>query len=185
MRDVHRSAAWYHDIFGLQRRYADAWGDYPLVVGIGTTSLALFPLKGDTVLPLPPDRQVIAMRHLAFRVDAHNFDLAKRALEARGIAFTSQDHGISTSIYFPQILTATNSRSPRSLSAMERFGPPTLKLRRTGRLDSCRRFCRLRSYSWRSGVSGGSCDRQGNAIASRTARRVSRHGSPMRSSSAR
>jgi len=98
VRDVHRSVKWYEEVLGLQRMHEDAWGDYPAVVGIGSTAIALFPVGGD---PKPrPGRDVIAMRHLAFRVDAVNFAAAQRELNARGIAFAFQDHGIARSIYF-------------------------------------------------------------------------------------
>lgn len=43
MRDVTRSVTWYQDVLGLERRYANVWGDFPAVPGVGTTSLALFP----------------------------------------------------------------------------------------------------------------------------------------------
>ena len=99
VRDVSASARWYEEVLGLKRRYEAAWGDYPAVVGVGTTALALFPVEGDTPQPRP-GRDVLAMRHAAFRVDADNFLRARDALMRRAIAFTSQHHGISQSIYF-------------------------------------------------------------------------------------
>jgi catechol 2,3-dioxygenase-like lactoylglutathione lyase family enzyme len=99
VRDVERSVAWYKDVLGLERRYEDAWGNYPAVVGVGTTSIALFPVTG--VEPKPsPSRDVLAMRHFAFRTDRANFDSARRELNQRGIPLESQHHGISESIYF-------------------------------------------------------------------------------------
>lgn len=99
VRDVRASAAWYEDVLGLQRVYEEAWGDFPAVVGNGTTSIALFPVVGGPAQPRP-GRDTIAMRHLAFRVDRANFAAAKAALSGRAIDFTEQDHGISESIYF-------------------------------------------------------------------------------------
>jgi len=99
VRDVDRSAAWYCDVLGLERRHADVWGDHPAVVGIGTTSLALFPVEGPVPRPRP-GRDVLSMRHVAVRVNASNFAGAQRALEARGIQWTFQDHQIAHSIYF-------------------------------------------------------------------------------------
>jgi catechol 2,3-dioxygenase-like lactoylglutathione lyase family enzyme len=98
VRDVRASAAWYQEVLGLRRMHEDAWGDYPAFVGMGATGIALFPVKGPP--QPPPGRDVLAMRHLAFRVDRRNFDAARRALGGRGIAFTAQHHGISESIYF-------------------------------------------------------------------------------------
>ena len=43
---------------------------------------------------------VLAMRHLAFRVNATGFAQAKDELTRRGIAFEFQDHDIAHSIYF-------------------------------------------------------------------------------------
>src|SRR5688572_27292490 len=98
VRDVRASATWYQDVLGLERRHEAVWGDFPAVVGLGGTAVALFPLEGS---PRPrPGRDTVAMRHLAFRVDRANLESAKVELHERGIAFTEQDHGISRSIYF-------------------------------------------------------------------------------------
>lgn len=99
VRDVDRSAAWYCEVLGLERRYEHVWGSHPAVVGIGTTSLALFPVTGPAPQP-PPGRDVLAMRHLAFRATRAEFDQARAALGSRGIALEHQDHQISESIYF-------------------------------------------------------------------------------------
>ena len=99
VRDVRRSAKWYQDVLGLERRHEDAWGDYPAVVGIGGAAIALFPVEGSDPKPRP-GRDALAMRHLAFRADADNFATAQRELEARGLKFEFQDHGIAHSIYF-------------------------------------------------------------------------------------
>lgn len=100
VRDAHRSAAWYQDVLGLTRRYQEAWGDRPIVVGAGTTSLALFPVQGayEGGPEAPTGRS--HLRHIAFRVDGANFQRAQEALRGRGITFESQDHAISRSIYF-------------------------------------------------------------------------------------
>jgi catechol 2,3-dioxygenase-like lactoylglutathione lyase family enzyme len=99
VRDVERSAAWYQDVLGLERRYQDAWGGYPAMVGAGTTAVALFPVEGSPPKPTP-GRDVLAMRHFAFRVDRANFESAKEELGRRGIAFQAEHHGIAESIYF-------------------------------------------------------------------------------------
>jgi catechol 2,3-dioxygenase-like lactoylglutathione lyase family enzyme len=99
VRDVERSAAWYQEVLGLERRFQDVWGSFPAVVGVGTTALALFPVHGTDPAP-PPGRGVISMRHFAFRVDRANFDAAISAMKERGQAVEFQDHGIAHSIYF-------------------------------------------------------------------------------------
>jgi len=99
VRDVGRSVEWYQRVLGLRRLYQEAWGDYPAVVGVGGTALALFPIAGEAV-PARPGRDVVTMRHLAFRVDAANFSKARKDLQDQGIELEFQDHGISQSIYF-------------------------------------------------------------------------------------
>jgi catechol 2,3-dioxygenase-like lactoylglutathione lyase family enzyme len=99
VRDVERSVAWYKDVLGLERRYAEAWGNNPAMVGIGTTSIALFRVEGAAPKP-SPSRDVLAMRHFAFRTDRANFDRARRELSQQGIAVEFQNHGVSESIYF-------------------------------------------------------------------------------------
>jgi catechol 2,3-dioxygenase-like lactoylglutathione lyase family enzyme len=96
--DVARSAAWYQDVLGLQRLFPDEWDGVPTVVGVGSSGIALFPVAGPAPKPRP-GRDVLTMRHFAFRVDADNFAQAKAALSARGIPWIEQDHGIARSIY--------------------------------------------------------------------------------------
>ena len=99
VRDVEQSVRWYCDVLGLERRHADVWGSHPAVVGIGTTSLALFPVEGPNPRPRP-GRDVITMRHIAFRASRRDFDHALAALQARGFTPEIQDHRISRSLYF-------------------------------------------------------------------------------------
>jgi catechol 2,3-dioxygenase-like lactoylglutathione lyase family enzyme len=99
VRDVERSVAWYREVLGLERRHEDVWGNCPAVVGAGTTSIALFPVDGAEPKP-SPGSDVLAMRHLAFRTDRENFELARRDLSERGIPLHLEHHGISESIYF-------------------------------------------------------------------------------------
>ena len=99
VRDVAASAEWYRDVLGLQRRHEETWGDFPAVVGVGDTSLALFPVAVADPKPRP-DRDTIAMRHIAFRVTRRNFERAKAHLADCGIPFTEQHHQIAESMYF-------------------------------------------------------------------------------------
>jgi len=99
VRDVARSAAWYVEVLGLERFHEDRFGDFPAIVGIGTTSVALFPIRGDRVQP-PPGKDTVAMRHVAFRADHGSFRTAQAHLKKLGISFEFQDHDIAHSIYF-------------------------------------------------------------------------------------
>jgi catechol 2,3-dioxygenase-like lactoylglutathione lyase family enzyme len=98
VRNVSRSVAWYCDVLGLERQHQEVWGDYPAVVAAGGSGLALFPVQGDSPKPRP-GRDVLTMRHVAFRVSGSSFAAAQRELAARGITFEFQDHQISRSIY--------------------------------------------------------------------------------------
>ena len=53
VRDVGRSVAWYQQVLELERIHEDVWGDFPAIVGIGTTSLALFPIQNENPKPRP------------------------------------------------------------------------------------------------------------------------------------
>jgi len=99
VRDVALSAAWYQAVLGLERRHESVWGDFPAVVGIGTTSVALFPAPA-----AEPGRQPgapeVSIRHVAFRVDRRRFEQARAALAAHGLAPRFEDHVAAHSLYF-------------------------------------------------------------------------------------
>jgi catechol 2,3-dioxygenase-like lactoylglutathione lyase family enzyme len=99
VKDLKRSTQWYQDMFGLERRYEEAWGEVPTMLCAGNTCIALFPTKTQEPKPTPDD-DTIAMRHLAFRVNRKNFEQAQIELQQRGIAFEFEDHDIAHSIYF-------------------------------------------------------------------------------------
>jgi catechol 2,3-dioxygenase-like lactoylglutathione lyase family enzyme len=93
VRDQQVSDGWYRDVLGLEREHADEWGDTPIALMAHGSGLALF--------KAPPDSNpAVGLRHIAFRVDRENFDIAQDDLRARGIAFEFQDHAVSQSIYF-------------------------------------------------------------------------------------
>ena len=96
--DVRRSVSWYAAVLGLERRHAEVWGDMPAIVGAGSTALALFAIAGPP--QPPPGRDVVAMRHVAFRTDRGGFEAMQIHLRALDIPFSSQDHEIALSIYF-------------------------------------------------------------------------------------
>jgi len=99
VRDVERSAAWYIEVLGFERRFEGMWGGIPVFIAQGKTALALFPANSDQTNP-SPSRPRTGMLHLALRADRKNFLAAQRDLTSRGIAFHFQDHEISHSIYF-------------------------------------------------------------------------------------
>ncbi|MEW6156811.1 MAG: VOC family protein [Verrucomicrobiota bacterium] len=96
VRDVARSTAWYQEVLGLERRFAEHW-PMPVALGAGSTWLALFAAADNEPLP---SKGKIGFRHLAFRVSRDNFEKAQIELRSRGIPFEFEDHGIAHSIYF-------------------------------------------------------------------------------------
>ena len=98
VRDVERSAQWYVDVLGFERRHEGAWSGIPTFVGKGSTAIALFPIRNESEPQHHAARR--GMLHLAFRADARNFVTAQNELKRRGIQFEFQDHEISHSIYF-------------------------------------------------------------------------------------
>lgn len=97
VRHVARSVAWYQSVLGLERRHESDWGDFPAVVGIGATSLALFPAPEPGSAPGTPE---MSMRHIAFRVDRRVFERARDALAAHGLTPRFEDHVAAHSLYF-------------------------------------------------------------------------------------
>jgi catechol 2,3-dioxygenase-like lactoylglutathione lyase family enzyme len=98
VRDVERSADWYVEVLGFERRFQGMWGGVPVFVARDKTALALFPAGDDHANP--PPRKSPGMLHLALRANRANFVAAQRDLTSRGITFHFQDHEISHSIYF-------------------------------------------------------------------------------------
>jgi catechol 2,3-dioxygenase-like lactoylglutathione lyase family enzyme len=98
VRDVERSAQWYMEVLGFERRYQEMWDGVPVFIGKGTTALALFPVNSNERASFA--RGQVRMLHLALRANRQNFLAAQEELKRRGIKFESQDHEISHSIYF-------------------------------------------------------------------------------------
>ena len=99
VRNVDRSAQWYVEVLGFERRYEGMWNSIPAFIGKGTTAIALFPIR-DRDSRSAARAAKTGMLHLAFRADRKNFLVAQDELKRRGIAFEFQDHEISHSIYF-------------------------------------------------------------------------------------
>jgi len=118
--DVERSAAWFIEVLGFERRFEGRWDGIPVFVGKGNTALALFPRHGSHDSATAEQRKPndIDMLHLALRADRTSFLAAQDELKSRGVRWDFQDHEISHSIYF---------RSPDG----HRFEITTYELNRT------------------------------------------------------
>jgi catechol 2,3-dioxygenase-like lactoylglutathione lyase family enzyme len=97
--DVERSAQWYIDVLGFERRHQGMWDGIPVFIGKGTTSLALFPTRSNE-RSLSPVHGDVRMLHLAVRANRKNFLSAQAELKRLGIKFEFSDHEIAHSIYF-------------------------------------------------------------------------------------
>ena len=104
--DVERSAKWYIEVLGFERRYQDVWKGIPVFIGKGTTAIALFRAEGsehpvgDSHRAQPGAHTGPRMLHLAFRASGEAFKAAQQELQSHGIPFQFEDHEISHSIYF-------------------------------------------------------------------------------------
>lgn len=88
---------WYVERLGFEHVYRGQWGGSPIMLRLGSTSLALFPRKHPAEPP-PAEGQAW---HLALRAATYaSFQAAQAELQAKGISFQFQDHEISHSIYF-------------------------------------------------------------------------------------
>jgi catechol 2,3-dioxygenase-like lactoylglutathione lyase family enzyme len=99
VRDVERSAQWYIEVLGFERKFEGMWDGVPVFVGKGTNALALFPIRANERSTSDAQAEV-RMLHLAMRANRKNFLAAQEELKRRGIKFDFQDHEISHSIYF-------------------------------------------------------------------------------------
>src|SRR5947208_34557 len=94
VRDVERSAQWYIDVLGFERRHEGMWDGIPVFIGKGATSLALFPVRPrSTSLAAVASAKAasapaeIRMLHLALRANRKNFLAAQEELKRREINF--------------------------------------------------------------------------------------------------
>lgn len=99
VEDPVASGRWYMALLGLERRFEEAWGDVPYVVGAGMTSLAFFARKPGAS-GLPREDLAPGSGHIAFRVDGETFERAPGLLAERGIEYREADYRISRSLHF-------------------------------------------------------------------------------------
>jgi len=99
VRDVERSAQWYIEVLGFERRHDGMWNGVPTFIGTGTTAIALFPARTSNS-KTAAHRDEIKILHLAFRADHKSFLAAQEEFKRRGVKFYFQDHEICRSIYF-------------------------------------------------------------------------------------
>lgn len=93
VKDLNRSAKWYHDVLGLVEHRVEEWGGFPIFMVVNKTAVALFPITEE-------DQDIKCSHdHFAFNVDKENFNLARKKYEALGLKYIFQDHHYFHSIY--------------------------------------------------------------------------------------
>ena len=83
VRDLKASTAWYERVLGLERKFADVWGDVPVMLaarGEARSGVAIFPVSVEQPQRLPTRWSALAVDHVAFRVDRENFERARQRL---------------------------------------------------------------------------------------------------------
>jgi catechol 2,3-dioxygenase-like lactoylglutathione lyase family enzyme len=96
-RDSKASREWYQRVFEMEWIYPGEWDDNPYFLKKGDALLALFQSGTDAAgIPAKGPR----IDHFAFRAETRkDYEEVKAELEAKGVGFDEQDHGISFSIY--------------------------------------------------------------------------------------
>jgi catechol 2,3-dioxygenase-like lactoylglutathione lyase family enzyme len=88
--------AWYMGVLGFEHVFPGQWDGSPILLRLGSTFIALFPVKGGG----SDLKSAIRFDHLALRAATYgDFEQAKEEIRRGGIALQFQDHGISHSIY--------------------------------------------------------------------------------------
>ncbi len=97
--DTERSARWYVEVLGFERKNDDVWNGRPIFLAKGTTGIALFQAhEGAPLVGSKSDH--LGMTHFAFRASHAEFLKTQHDLKSRAINFEFSDHTISHSIYF-------------------------------------------------------------------------------------
>ena len=108
VRDIPGAVRWYGETLGL--REMARWDPEPVMIGAGTTMLALFQARGPEAAgnagsrpgsPEPGTPPAIRWHRVAWLTDWGGLEEAQRHLQGLGISFRGPiDHGSTWSIYF-------------------------------------------------------------------------------------
>src|SRR5262245_12136809 len=93
-----KSKEWYIRVLGFEHVHRGQWGGEPIFLRLGSTAIALFPLKD---CDGPASSRGPRLHHFALRAETREeFVAARKQLELLGIQVHFQDHEIAHSIYF-------------------------------------------------------------------------------------
>ena len=94
---VEETKKWYVGVLGFEHVFPGQWDGVPVFLQLGSTYLALFPMRG----AVQTSAQRPGFDHIAFNAATQaDFANAQVDLTRHDIRFVYQDHGISHSIYF-------------------------------------------------------------------------------------
>lgn len=96
--NLEGSISWYSKVLGLKELRVEAWGESPVFMVSGETSVAIFPIRTKGSTSTKTDNMV-HIDHFAFRVTNENFSLAKAHLKKLNIPFHFKDHSHFHSLY--------------------------------------------------------------------------------------
>jgi catechol 2,3-dioxygenase-like lactoylglutathione lyase family enzyme len=88
--------AWYVNTLGFEHVFPGQWSGVPIVLRLGSTSIALFPEKGNEKASTDGRAWHLAVRAATYA----DFRSAQTELQARGVSIQIRDHEIAHSIYF-------------------------------------------------------------------------------------
>jgi catechol 2,3-dioxygenase-like lactoylglutathione lyase family enzyme len=80
--DTERSAGWYIEVLGFERKHDDVWSGRPIFLAKGATGIALFHAHNGAPL-VSSKSDHIGMTHFAFRASHEEFLSAQRSQIAR------------------------------------------------------------------------------------------------------
>ncbi len=95
VRDLDASVRWYRDVLGLEEQMR--WDPEPVMIGRGSTRLALFRAEAGA----RQSSEGLRFIRVAWSTDREGFQVAQKHLAALGISFRGPvDHCRAFSIYF-------------------------------------------------------------------------------------
>lgn len=92
--DPARSMRWYQDVFGFREARMESLAEGPpfLLRVVGESYLNLFPPDPGPTAPAP-GHDVLAMRHVAFRVPLERMEAIEQRLRDQGLAVSAFQYG--------------------------------------------------------------------------------------------
>jgi len=99
VRDIPAAIRWYGEVLGL--RESQRWDPEPVMIGAGSTKLALFQAPSKSMPASEKEAPALRWHRVAWLTDTAGMEAAQAHLKSLGIPFRGPvDHGPTCSIYF-------------------------------------------------------------------------------------